>query len=60
MRMRPKRFRAAVTTSYTRGRPVRLCLGPALVFDLDTDEARELALALAAAVETVRNRGGGG
>lgn len=58
MRLRPKRFRAAVTATYTRGRPIRLTLGPALIFDVDLDEAHELAVALIEAVERVRQRGG--
>lgn len=58
MRMRPKRFRAAVVTTDTPGRPIRLCLGPALGFDLELGEARRLAWALADAIEQAQ-RGGG-
>ncbi len=58
MRMRPKRIKAAVVTTDTPHRPIRLCLGPALGFDLELGEARELALALGDAYERPRRHGG--
>ncbi|EID17146.1 hypothetical protein MXEN_01749 [Mycobacterium xenopi RIVM700367] len=53
MRLRPKRFRAAVSVDPGNrgGRHIALTLGPALQFELTTGEARMLALALADAIE---------
>jgi hypothetical protein len=63
MRLRPKRFRPFVSVkppgAPASSRPIRLTLGPAFVFELDVTEARQLALALADAIEAVqRGRGG--
>ena len=59
MRLRPKRFKAAVHLTDTPGRPIRLTLGPALGFDLDLEEAREFAVQLVDILEAA-GRGGGG
>ncbi|BBU23280.1 hypothetical protein AWC32_23280 [Mycobacterium xenopi] len=58
MRLRPKRFRAAVSVDPGNrgGRHIALTLGPALQFELDTDEARDLALALVDAIEAATRR----
>ena len=52
--MRNKRFRARVCRVDHPVRSIRMTLGPCLVFDLEPDEARELALALADVLEKLQ------
>jgi hypothetical protein len=57
--LRPKRFRATVTISDTPRRPIVLTVNSGLQFDLELDEAHQLALALRDAIEAVQHAGGG-
>jgi len=57
--MRPKQIEPKVRVPADK-RCVHLILGSQLMFDLDPDETRTLALALADAYEAVKRRGGAG
>ena len=56
MKLRSKRVHATAAATDDRHRPITLCLGPGLGFDMDVDEARTLALALADAIIENRRR----
>lgn len=54
MRLRPNTCYAKVTTSPGRAyRPITMGLGPGINYELTTDEARQLALDLADAIDTI-------
>lgn len=59
MRLRQKRLSPSVHVTEDPRRPITLTAGPALQFELELDEGRKLAWALADAIEAVQHRGGG-
>jgi hypothetical protein len=57
MRWRQRRLRASVTLQHG-DRPLILCLGPSLTFELDVTEGSQLATELIDAIMQLRNGGG--
>jgi hypothetical protein len=59
MRWRRRRLRASVNLQHG-DRPVVLCLGPGLTFELNVTESRQLAGDLADAIVKLQDSGGSG
>ena len=60
MRWRRRRLRATVSLQHGGDRPVILCLGPGLTFEMDINEGRRLAVDLADAIVKLQSGGARG